>query len=72
MIEAVSRNGKSYLAQCKLLIEDCVRPEHELAFRVTAGVAEATPIEVRVWTSGTVPLTVSSITVERVNGGRRN
>jgi hypothetical protein len=71
-IEAVSRNGKSYLAQCKLLIEDCVRPEHELAFRVTDGVAEATPIEVRVWTSGAVPLTVSSITVERIGSGRRN
>jgi glycosyltransferase involved in cell wall biosynthesis len=65
MIEAVSHCGKTYLAQHQLLFEDCLRPEHELSFRIN-GRPPPLPIEVRVWTSGAVPLTVSSITVELI------
>ncbi len=65
-IETVSRHGKAYLAQRQLAIEECLHPEHELPFRIPEGPAAAEPIEVRVWTSGVVPLTVSSITVERI------
>lgn len=63
-IEAVSGGGKTYLAQRELTIEDCARPEHELLFRIDAAVLQ--PIEVRVWTSGLGPLTVSSIAIERI------
>jgi hypothetical protein len=65
-IEAVARHGKTYLAQRQLRVEDYVGPEHELLFRVAGRSSPALPIEVRVWTSGAVPLTLSSITVERV------
>jgi hypothetical protein len=65
-IEAVSRNGKTYLAQRQLRIEDYVRPQHDLVFHVAGRASPALPIEVRVWTSGAVPLTLSSITVERI------
>jgi hypothetical protein len=65
-IEAVSGYGDAYLAQRKFRVEDYAHPEHELLFRVAGGLASAAPIEVRVWTSGAVPLTLSSITVERI------
>ena len=66
-IEAVSRYGKSYLAQRELRLEDCTRPEHDLLFHVGGRpTAPAPAIEVRVWTSGIVPLTVSSISVALV------
>lgn len=65
-IEAVSRYGKTYLAQRKLRADDCERPEHELLFRVNGKPPSASPIEVRVWTSGTLPLTVSSIAIELI------
>jgi hypothetical protein len=65
-IEAVSRCGKTYLAQRQLRVEDYLHPEHELLFHIIAKPPPAFPIEVRVWTSGAVPLTVSSITVERI------
>jgi glycosyltransferase involved in cell wall biosynthesis len=64
-IEAVSRYGKTYLAQHQLRAEDCLRPEHELIFRIN-GRPPLLPIEIRVWTSGAVPLSLSSITVERI------
>lgn len=64
-IEAVSRYGKTYLAQRQLPLEDALRPEHELIFRIN-GRPPAPPIEIRVWTSGAVALTVSSITVELI------
>jgi len=63
-IEAVSRYGKTYLVQRQLRLEDALRPEYELIFRINS--RPALPIEVRVWTSGAVPLTLSSITVERI------
>jgi hypothetical protein len=65
-IEAVSRHGKTYLAQRQLRVEDYVGPEHELLFHIAGRSSPALPIEVRVWTSGAVPLTLSSITVERI------
>jgi hypothetical protein len=65
-IEAVSGYGDTYLAQRKFRVEDYVRPEHELLFRIAGRLASAAPIEVRVWTSGAVPLTVSSIIVEPI------
>jgi hypothetical protein len=65
-IEVVSGSGEIYLAQRQLRVEDCVHPEHELHFRVAERPSPALPVEVRVWTSGAVPLTVSSITVERI------
>jgi len=65
-IEVVSRNGKTYLAQRQLRAEDYVGPEHELSFHVAGRSSPALPIEVRVWTSGAVPLTLWSITVERI------
>jgi hypothetical protein len=65
-IEAVSGYGDSYLAQRKFRVEDYVHPEHELLFRIAGRLASAAPIEVRVWTSGAVKLTLSSITVERI------
>jgi glycosyltransferase involved in cell wall biosynthesis len=65
-IEAVSRCGKTYLAQRQLRVEDCLRPEHELIFRINGQPPPLLPIEIRVWTSGAVPVTLSSITVELI------
>jgi hypothetical protein len=65
-IEAVSRYGKTYLAQRQLRVEDTLSPEHEILFHIAGRPPPSFPIEVRVWTSGAVPLTVSSITVERI------
>jgi len=65
-IEVVSRYGKTYLAQRQLRAEDCLRPEYEVMFHIGARPTPAFPVEVRVWTGGAVPLTVSSITVERI------
>ena len=65
-IEAVSRYGKTYLAQRQLRAEDCLKPEHEVMFHIIGRRPPAFPVEVRVWTSGAVSLTVSSITVERI------
>src|SRR5439155_973527 len=65
-IEAVSRYGKTYLAQRQLHAEDCIKPEQEVRFHVIGQPPSAFPVEVRVCTSGAVPLTLSSITVERI------
>ena len=65
-IEAVSRYGRTYLAQRQLQLEDCPQPEQEVRFHVIGQPPSAFPVEVRVWTSGAVPLTLSSITVERI------
>jgi hypothetical protein len=65
-IEVVSRYGKTYLAQLRLRAEDCLNPEHEVMFHIIGRSPPAFPVEVRVWTGGAVPLTVSSITVERI------
>jgi glycosyltransferase involved in cell wall biosynthesis len=70
-IEAVSGYGNTYLAQRQLRVEDCLRPEHELRFRIDRRLPPALPVEVRVWTSGAVPLTVNSITVEPIAGPAR-
>jgi hypothetical protein len=67
-IEIVSSYGKTYLAQHQLRAEDCLRPEHEVMFHIGARPPPAFPVEVRVWSGGAVPLTVSSITVERIAG----
>ena len=63
-IEAVSRYGRTYLAQRTLRIEDYDQPEHDLPFRVVGAPSPATTVEVRVWTSGVVPLTLRSIAIE--------
>jgi hypothetical protein len=68
VIEAVAHHGRHYLAQHELSAADCRVPVHELHFRV--GPAPLLAIEVRVWTSGTVPLTVTSIRVERLPAGQ--
>jgi hypothetical protein len=65
-IEVVSRHGKTYLAQHRLGAQDCVRSEHEVLFHIVGRPPPAFPVEVRVWTSGAVPLILSSITVERI------
>jgi len=62
-IEAVSRYGKTYLAQRQLRLDDYAGSQHELRLRIAKRPAPLA-IEVRVWTCGAVPLTVSSITVE--------
>jgi len=62
-IEAMS--GKSELMRHDLRLDDCASPEHHLSFRV-AGTPHQAPVEVRIWTSGAVALTVSSIIVERI------
>lgn len=64
VIEAVSRYGKLYLAQRELTVADCASPKHELRFRL--GARSAPAFEVRVWTAGIVPLTIVSITIERL------
>jgi glycosyltransferase involved in cell wall biosynthesis len=64
-IEAVSRYGKTYLAQRQLRLDDYAGSQHELRLRIAKRPAPLA-IEVRVWTCGAVPLTVSSITVERL------
>jgi hypothetical protein len=66
-IEAVSRSGSTYLAQRELRAEDYESPKHELLFRIGGGPQLGFPVEVRLWTCGAVPLTVSSITVELVD-----
>ena len=65
-IEAVTGDGKTYLAQRELWADDYARPVHELSFDLGERAPSTSPIEVRVWTSGAVPLTLSSITVERI------
>jgi hypothetical protein len=65
-IEAVAGYGDTFLAQRKFRVEDYVHPEHELFFRIAGMLASAVPIEVRVWSSGAVRLTLSSVSVERI------
>ncbi len=63
-IEAVTRYGKTYLGQRTLRIEDYDQPEHDLPFRVAGTPSPTATVEVRIWTSGIVPLTLNSIAVE--------
>jgi hypothetical protein len=70
-IEVVTGDGKTYLAQREMRIDNYARPVHELSFNLSESALSNSPIEVRVWTGGMVPLTVSSITVERIAGPRR-
>jgi hypothetical protein len=67
MLEAAS--GETYLAQRGIETQDCDEHDYELSFALadTPAQAEPPPIEVRVWTSGLAPLTVSSITIQRVS-----
>jgi hypothetical protein len=65
-IEAVTGDGKTYLAQRELRINNFAGPVHELSLDLSGSALATSPIEVRVWTGGMVPLTVSSITVERI------
>ena len=65
-IEAVTGDGKTYLAQRELRADNYARPVHELLIDLSQKGLSDSPIEVRVWTGGMVPLTVSSITVERI------
>lgn len=66
-IEAVCGDGTAYLAQRQLYPRECARPEHDLLFGLAKGPPQASPIEVRVWTSGALSLTIQSITVERMS-----
>jgi hypothetical protein len=63
-IEAVCGYGKVYLAQHQLSTEICEHPVREFSFQISDQVA-STPVEVRLWTTGLVPLNISSIIVER-------
>ncbi len=68
-IEAVTGDGKSYLAQRELRVDDCARPAHEVSFDLNQR-ASTSPIEVRLWTSGVAPLTLTSITIERITAAK--
>jgi hypothetical protein len=70
-IEVVTGDGKTYLAQRELRVGNYAQPVHELLLDLSEGALAASPIEVRVWTGGMVPLTVSSITVERIADPRK-
>jgi hypothetical protein len=66
-LEAVA-NGNDYLAQRDVSLQESRGPQHEFSFVV--GEAAGTGnnlVEIRVWTNGTVPLSLSSITVERLS-----
>jgi hypothetical protein len=65
-IEVVTGDGKTYLAQRELRVGNYAQPVHELSLDLSERALATSPIEVRVWTGGMVPLTVSSITVERI------
>ena len=67
MFEAVANGGNSYLAQKDIRWQDLFRPKHEFTFIVTEAAARADGniVELRVWTDGTIPLSLLSITVER-------
>lgn len=70
-LEAVATHGQTYLAQRALTLAALGRSEHDLRFRIEATAALPwQAVEVRVWTSGLVPLTVSSITIERIGAPR--
>ncbi len=68
-VEAVTDQGQSYLARHTIGPQDCSRRQHEFSFVVTEAAASRghNILELRVWTSGTVPLSLSSITVERLS-----
>ncbi|MGE5268832.1 MAG: hypothetical protein ACM3JG_04070, partial [Thiohalocapsa sp.] len=63
-IEAVAAQGRRFLAQRALCDADTLGSRHELAFQIEPGDGEA--VELRVWSSGAVPLTVVSIAIERI------
>src|SRR5271169_1643883 len=67
-LEAVANEGNAYLAQRDITPEDLRRGRHEFTFAVTEAAATRGQniVEVRLWTSGAVPFSVSSITVERL------
>jgi hypothetical protein len=66
-IEAVLAQGETYLAQRDLTLAARGRTEQDLRFRIEAAPAQPLQtVEVRIWTSGLVPLTVSSVTIERI------
>lgn len=67
-LEAVADGGHTYLVQQDITPEDSSRREHEVSFVVTEAAASADHniVELRIWTNGTVPLCLSSITVERL------
>jgi hypothetical protein len=71
MIEAVTGDGKTYLAQRELYVDNYTRPVYELSFDLGERAASTLPVEIRVWTGGMVPLTISSISIERTAGLRR-
>jgi hypothetical protein len=70
-IEVVTGDGKTYLAQRELRVGNYAQPVHELLLDLSERALATSPIEVRVWTGGMVPLTVSSITVERIAAPRK-
>jgi len=66
--EAVTEYGEKYLAQHNVKLKDCRQSVHDFNF-TTTGLASRladTPVEVRVWTKGSVPLTLLSVYVERL------
>jgi hypothetical protein len=67
VLEVVAETGRKYLGARDLRLSDLEQPNHDLKFVVTPapGQRPYDNIEVRVWTAGVVPFTISSIGVER-------
>ena len=70
VLEVVSDVGAKFIATRNLKLADFKQPEQSLEFTLTAAAGQKVSgeIEVRIWTAGFVPLTISSITVERLAG----
>ena len=67
VLEVVAEAGSKYLGARDLRLTDFEQRDHDLTFVVTPapGQRPHDNIEVRVWTAGVVPFTISSIGVER-------
>jgi hypothetical protein len=67
MLEAAS--GETYLAQQGIEVQDCDKHDYEVSFGLpdTPEGTKPPQVEVRVWTSGVAPLTISSITIQRIS-----
>ena len=70
VLEVVADVGAKFIATRNLKLADFKQPEQSLEFTLTAAAGQKVSgeIEVRIWTAGFVPLTISSITVERLAG----
>jgi len=68
-IEAVTAEPAAYLAQHGLRLRDCGDRTFGLLFAVSDAAAQGSqprPVEIRVWSSGALPFTVRSVTLQRM------